>query len=319
MCQSPPPDRVGRFIYTLHNGRKEKHYYATLIQSLSIDQSAIHRIGNDFLSLCDNIVSFAGSWSSRGSEPVWGDVLRSILNRDVLPRLHKLSLQDMALPNLFSYPVCQSLTHLDIVVTNRTAWEGFETLNNLKHIRVNALSQLPVSDDPIETSQGVREAIIAAVHHFPPALESFVFLVDPGFICAAAVTDCEFKLIQGRPPIFADIVRGGIDLRVVLSCKSPPVRAWSEQRMSQRQIDEIYDFLNQVVPYPFLYLPWDIDDPFGVQKKESYWLDLVRDIISRRREELDMKVRRRVEDDASERQSEDLTTQSDAHDIINDI
>jgi hypothetical protein len=203
----------------------------------------------------------------------------------MLPQLKRLSLQDVVLADIFIHPVCQSLTHLDICLNGPTSWAGLETLRSLKHIRVDALNQIPIRDDPVEASRDVREFIHKAVLHFPLALESFVFCVDPAFALAAAIMDCDSKIVRGGPAIFTDIVRGGIDRRVVLSCKSSPLTNWSDQRISQRQIDEIYDFLNQVVLYSLSFLPWDNDDDPAIHQHGCHWLDIVKNIIRRRKNE----------------------------------
>ncbi|KXN84243.1 hypothetical protein AN958_12816 [Leucoagaricus sp. SymC.cos] len=250
-----------------------------MIQSLSIDKAAFHQLGTDFLPLCENLLSFTGSWPMWGSDPTWDDVLRAVLTGSMFPQLQRLCLKDVRLPNVFTYSLCQSLTHLDITLDRGMSWKGLEVLYNLNHIRVDALEQLPTHDHPVETSRGVREFIYTAVQHFPPMLRSFVLCVDPSFVLAAAILECETKFLRGGPPLFTDIVRGGIDPRVVLSCKTSPLVGWSDRRMSQRQIDETYDFVNEVVPYSFSFLPWD---PILTRQKELYWLDLVQGIIHRR-------------------------------------
>ncbi|KAF9446907.1 hypothetical protein P691DRAFT_761236 [Macrolepiota fuliginosa MF-IS2] len=288
------PRPVEQFLRTVSNrGLKDRKYYASLIQSLFVNRSAAQRLGSDFLPLCDNLTSFAGPWLSWGSEPAWDDVLQSILKGKLFPQLRKLSLQGTILTDLYKYLDLRSLTHLDIALGGPAPWGGLEMLLNLKHIRVDALKQVYASGNTTETGRIVRESIQTAVQHFPPSLESFVFLVDANFILDAVWIDCESKTIQGGPPIFADILCGEIDPRVVLSCRGVPLLEWSKQRLSQRQIDEIYDNVNQVVPCHPLYLPWDPDAPFGIQNKDSgfYWLDIVESIIHRRKEVSDAKRR----------------------------
>ncbi|KAJ3569687.1 hypothetical protein NP233_g4883 [Leucocoprinus birnbaumii] len=276
--------RFMSFMNTISHGRNDKSVYASLIQSLSVDADALEHLGFGFLSLCRNVLSFSGSWEKLGSHLQWDQVLWSVLNGEILPQTQMLSLQDVIIPDIFTYPICQSLTHLDISLDNSASFEGVKTLSRLKHIRVDATKGLPVREGPVEASQDVREFIQSAVLNFPITLESFVFCVDSTFALAAAIMDCELRVLRGGPTIFDDIVRGGIDYRVVLSCKTSPLSNWSDQRVSQRQIDEIYDFLNQMVPYCPSLLPWDTGDScVGDPGIEFDWLDTVKAIIRQRK------------------------------------
>lgn len=267
-------------------GKKEARSQAAYIQSLYLDEVAVRDLGIEFFRLCSNVVSLTGSWPNWSSIPGLDSAFDILSSPGAFPQLRKLSLQNFTgLPGdnfFFTCPTFRCLTHLDLQIKDPMPLKGLGTLLSLKHLRINSLKQIraiPGYGTPERTGEIIRMSLRDVTPYFPPNLETFVFLVDTQFIDHVAHID-SVQAIRGLKPLFADITHGKIDPRIVLGCQGVPRMGWVERKLSQRDIDGIYEVLNQVVPCPDMHLPWD--DPFGAQRKDCFWLDLAKDIVRKR-------------------------------------
>lgn len=240
-------ESLAAFIRTLQTGTKSKEFYATHVKVVLVNDYVFQGFAAEFLPLCKNIVSLS-SRPNRASRQEGLDTMRSILKAETFPRLRKLSLmlgQD-ELPELldiFHHPLAQNLTHLDLDLTFSIKWNGLKELQHLRYFSLQPAMNMWISTDHSSGGRQLKALIRDTSPHLPKNLECLVIWLSEHMIRTAAFNDA-VDTLTGQQPVFADIVSGALNERVVLAAFHKKNAPWNPKLA---EYDEIHKFLAKTI------------------------------------------------------------------------
>lgn len=177
--------------------------------------------------------------------------MQKLLGTQQHPHLRRLSISTGALPlrdpHLFSAPIFQNLTHLDIGVAGRLAslstgarefgrripWDSLHTLEHLIHLHLD-LSIVYRFSDPDEVAPEVREVVSEMLTSTPPRLSYVAVLFPFDFLFEAAKS----ANVEGRQ-VYEDLVKGNVDRRVVVGTSAGKFEYQEEKAKEAERTKEV--------------------------------------------------------------------------------
>lgn len=246
-------ERFDNFVNTFRHGSRSKDFYGNSVKAVFIDDLIFEDFATEFLPVCKNLVSLSywprqtGHLDARAAQAI-----KTILTPGIFPFLRKLSLLilraqlPLELTDVFHHPLAQNLTHLNLFLGMDLSWEGLKQLQSLQYLSLQPISSLWLPTNYPETGRWLEALLQLMVPNLPPDLRCFMIWLPEPLIFKAAREDAMNKLQRRQTPVFANIVHGWLDPRIVIASCAHKAREWA-RGMSSLHVDEIRDFLDQTI------------------------------------------------------------------------
>ncbi|KAF9453625.1 hypothetical protein P691DRAFT_25814 [Macrolepiota fuliginosa MF-IS2] len=236
--------RFQLFSRTFNTGTKPKAFYMQYVKSIFSnaawwENNSSSDFEVEFLSVCHASIENLECWS----EPC--DKLNAAIRTMHFPKLKTLCINIDLFPqgkHLFTYPVFQNVTHLDIGSHDAhqiTDWSSLESLRCLTHMRIQAVSDMSSNqamDEVIKVASQARRC-------FPPNLQYFVILINADLLWEAIIVKAPRR--WGR---FNAIRLGKFDRRILLGCFEGS-GDFDVEEEDQEEINR-YEELVAILPHP---------------------------------------------------------------------